>query len=200
MAFFSRISIAITCLGLLAAGPSLALSSDAAASGSGGALPGKNRAYASLGIEASVSAVIFKASRRALNIQLLLKNTRPEGIYLALVADPSSSGTTVQTSDGEVYTTAAGVVGFPYCNDPMTEHCIDQMTYDRYIYIEPGQSAPLGLNVFDAYQPSVPETISFSLKFVIRPAAGPTDALSTPGKMGPPAVVTLNLPLVRVDQ
>ncbi|MGH8013636.1 MAG: hypothetical protein ACREQ4_14160 [Candidatus Binataceae bacterium] len=162
--------------------------------------------FQSQGIKATITSVSF-SSPRTIVFQFVIQNTRPSGVYLALVSGYGGSAGTLMATNGAIYQMdPLRISGMPPCalglstTDANVKPCLEKSDEHTMTMIDSGQSGILGI----AYDirggtPAAPtDTVNFALKFIVRAAPGQGDTLSAAasGAAGPPSVVTISFPLI----
>ena len=162
--------------------------------------------FKSGGINAVITSV--SPTQRGLVVQMLIQNTRAAGIYISPITS-AGMGAAAMSSKGNLYTIGENgfaVTGMGPCDldggnyNNSVSQCLKAFTLENMTYLDPGQSTVLALT-YDRRSTTeeTSDTVSFTLKFLVRSAPAQADTLATAGKsdaVGPPGIVTLSFPLV----
>lgn len=147
----------------------------------------KSPSFQSSGLKTNITSVTLVENQ--VLVQMLLENTRKEGLYAILIE--GGQGT---TNTGSILN-FGGTTGFPTCSMGCGRE-IKEPENQQYTFMEPGQSVVLGVQYAGNKPKGSPDTFTFALRFITRTAAA-TNAQDATGKpMGPAAFVTINFPLI----
>lgn len=153
--------------------------------------------FQSQGIKATITSISLSANK--IILQFIIQNTRPDGIYIALISGLGGSTGTLMATNGGVYEMEfPHISGMSFCNDGTTgstdqqvQTCLKKSDQTNMTAIDQGQSGILGI-IYDlkgGYKvASQTDKMNFALKFIVRPSAD--------NKAGPPSVITISFPLV----
>jgi hypothetical protein len=132
----------------------------------------------SMGVEAEQVAVV--PNQNHLSAQFVLKNTNNVRVYIL----------NARTDDSQIAFLASGEhlnapfpAGVPFCNSSYSQ-CVanpNDITIDKFSYIEPGDSIPIAMQYSVSQKVPAHDTISFSVTFVAKFAKSG----STPDDVGP---------------
>ncbi len=150
----------------------------------------KSLPFQSSGLKANITSATLIENQ--VLVQMLLENTRKEGLYAVLMRWGQGSTNTGSTLDFN------GTTDFPICNTSNYD-CVNLMkeaeNREQYTFMEPGQSVILVVK-YSGKPKGSPDTFTFVLRFITRTAAA-TNAQDAAGKpMGPAAIVPINFPLI----
>ena len=153
------------------------------------------------GLQVSVGK-ISKSGNDKVSVQLMLKNTAKQRVYLLVFGASRLATDTGQV--GELPNNAEAVVGINSCSRDGDDaraykNCLTEKGEDlnNYSYIEPGQFTTVSMTYRGINKLDVANSISFAFKAIARMSLSGEDPLSADSqKVSAPKTINVNLPML----